>query len=142
MSRNACLDAPIIVPLSRDDLGVKKRVKVLGVTVGFFLGLLEPWLLVTGKTGEEGGGSSGTGVVRILVHAVSGSGSSIASGLTITLVISHKKFSYGCCCKCCENSEMSDGKNLSARKVDQNFLIEIAVCGSRARCLSATDVTS
>lgn len=40
MSLNACLAALILLLLPTEDLGVKKRVKVLGVTVGPFLGLL------------------------------------------------------------------------------------------------------
>lgn len=40
MSLNACLEAPIRPPLSRDDLGVKNRVKDLGVIVGALRGLL------------------------------------------------------------------------------------------------------
>lgn len=40
ISLNACLEAPILPPLSRDDLGVKNRVKDLGVIVGALRGLL------------------------------------------------------------------------------------------------------
>lgn len=54
ISCRACLDAPIFLPLTREDLGVKKRVNVLGVTVGFFLGLLEPSSPGSGRGGEDG----------------------------------------------------------------------------------------
>ncbi len=53
ISLNACLDAPMRPPRSRDDLGVKKRVKDLGVIVGALRGLLPCCLLRLGSTGEE-----------------------------------------------------------------------------------------
>ena len=53
MSLKACLDAPIRPPRSRDDLGVKNRVKLLGVIVGGLRGLLPCWLLRPGSTGDE-----------------------------------------------------------------------------------------
>ena len=53
MSLKACLDAPIRPPRSRDDLGVKKRVKVRGVIVGALRGLLPCCLLRLGSTGDE-----------------------------------------------------------------------------------------
>ena len=53
MSLNACLDAPIRPPRSREDLGVKNRVKVLGVIVGALRGLLPCCLPRLGSTGEE-----------------------------------------------------------------------------------------
>ena len=53
MSLNACLEAPIRPPRSREDLGVKNRVKVLGVIVGAFRGLLPFCLPRLGSAGEE-----------------------------------------------------------------------------------------
>ena len=53
MSLNACLDAPIRPPRSRDDLGVKKRVNVLGVIVGALRGLLPCFWCRLGSTGDE-----------------------------------------------------------------------------------------
>lgn len=55
ISLNACLDAPIRPPRSRDDLGVKNRVKLLGVIVGGLRGLrvVLPCLLGLGSTGDE-----------------------------------------------------------------------------------------
>ena len=53
MSLNACLDAPIRPPRSRDDLGVKKRVNVLGVIVGALRGLLPCFWFRLGSTGDE-----------------------------------------------------------------------------------------
>ena len=53
ISLNACRDAPIRPPLSRDDLGVKNRVKDLGVIVGGLRGLLPCRWLRLGRTGEE-----------------------------------------------------------------------------------------
>ena len=41
MSLNACLDAPILDPRPSEDLGVKKRVNLFGVTVGDCLRLVE-----------------------------------------------------------------------------------------------------
>ena len=55
MSLKACLDAPILPPRLREDFGVKKRVKDLGVIVGGLRCLLPGWLLDTGSTGEEVG---------------------------------------------------------------------------------------
>lgn len=57
ISRSACLDAPTLLSLLRDDFGVKKRLNVRGVTFGPFLGFSEHWLLVRGRRGEDGGGS-------------------------------------------------------------------------------------
>ena len=53
MSLNACLEAPIRPPRSREDLGVKNRVKVLGVIVGALRGLLPCCLLRLGSAGDE-----------------------------------------------------------------------------------------
>ena len=53
ISLNACLDAPIRPPRSREDLGVKNRVKVLGVIVGGLRGLLPCCFLGLGSTGDE-----------------------------------------------------------------------------------------
>ena len=53
ISLNACLDAPIRPPRSKDDLGVKNRVKDLGVIVGGLRGLLPCCLLRLGSTGDE-----------------------------------------------------------------------------------------
>ena len=53
ISLSACLDAPIRPPRSRDDLGVKNRVKDLGVIVGAFRGLLPCCLLRLGSAGDE-----------------------------------------------------------------------------------------
>ena len=53
MSLNACLDAPIRPPRSREDFGVKNRVKVLGVIVGALRGLLPCCLPRLGSTGDE-----------------------------------------------------------------------------------------
>lgn len=53
MSLNACLDAPIRPPRSREDFGVKNRVKVLGVIVGALRGLLPCLLSRVGSTGDE-----------------------------------------------------------------------------------------
>lgn len=53
ISLNACRDAPIRPPLSRDDLGVKNRVKDLGVIVGGFRGLVPCRLLRLGRIGDE-----------------------------------------------------------------------------------------
>lgn len=53
MSLNACLDAPIRPPRSREDLGVKNRVKDLGVIVGALRGLLPYCLPKLGSTGDE-----------------------------------------------------------------------------------------
>ena len=53
MSLNACLDAPIRPPRSKEDLGVKNRVKDLGVIVGALRGLLPCCLTRLGSTGEE-----------------------------------------------------------------------------------------
>ena len=57
ISFNACLEAPTFLPLSKEDLGVKKRVKVLGVTVGFFFGfpLVVSWDWLEGKRGGDDG---------------------------------------------------------------------------------------
>ena len=53
ISLSACLDAPILPPLSNDDFGVKKRVNDLGVIVGGFFCLLLPRLVWIGRVGEE-----------------------------------------------------------------------------------------
>ena len=53
ISLSACLDAPTRPPRSRDDLGVKNRVKDLGVIVGGFRGLLPCCLIRLGRTGDE-----------------------------------------------------------------------------------------
>ena len=53
MSLNTCLDVPIRPPRSREDLGVKNRVKDLGVIVGALRGLLPCSLLRLGSTGDE-----------------------------------------------------------------------------------------
>ncbi len=53
MSLNACLDAPIRPPRSREDLGVKNRVKLLGVIVGALRGLLPCCLPTLRSTGDE-----------------------------------------------------------------------------------------
>lgn len=53
MSLNACLDAPIRPPLSKEDFGVKNRVNVLGVIVGALRGLLPCCLSRVGSTGDE-----------------------------------------------------------------------------------------
>lgn len=59
ISRSACLDAPALLSLLRDDFGVKKRLNVRGVTLGPFLGFSEHWLLVVGgRRGDDGGGGS------------------------------------------------------------------------------------
>lgn len=55
MSLNACREAPILPPLSSDDLGVKNRVKDLGVIVGALRGLLPSCFLAGGRTGDEVG---------------------------------------------------------------------------------------
>lgn len=57
MSLNACLDAPIRPPLSKEDFGVKKRVKDLGVIVGGLRCLLPCCFPAKGRTGEEVGSS-------------------------------------------------------------------------------------
>ncbi len=57
ISLKACLEGPIRPPRSKDDLGVKKRVKDLGVIVGGLRGLLLCWLPRTGSIGEEAGSS-------------------------------------------------------------------------------------
>lgn len=53
MSLNACLEAPIRPPRSKEDFGVKNRVKDLGVIVGALRGLLPCCLLRLGSTGDE-----------------------------------------------------------------------------------------
>ena len=53
ISLNTCLDAPILSPLSREDLGVKKRVNDRGVIVGALRGLLLWWSLGGGRIGDE-----------------------------------------------------------------------------------------
>ena len=59
ISRSACLDAPTLLSLFRDDFGVKKRLNVRGVTFGPFFGFSEHWLLVVGgRRGEDGRGGS------------------------------------------------------------------------------------
>ena len=55
MSLNACREAPILPPLSSDDLGVKNRVKDRGVIVGALRGLLPSCFLGGGRTGDEVG---------------------------------------------------------------------------------------
>lgn len=59
MSLKICLDFPILNFFSCDERGVKKRVKVRGVTVGFLLGLPELWHFGSGSgsgsAGDEGG---------------------------------------------------------------------------------------
>lgn len=55
MSLNACLDAPIRPLRFREDLGVKNRVKDLGVIVGALRGLLPYCLPKLGSTGDESG---------------------------------------------------------------------------------------
>lgn len=67
ISLKACRDAPIFLPLPRDDLGVKKRVKVLGVTVDRLLGFPEHGLLGVGSDGEDGGFSSPFGLLLVSV---------------------------------------------------------------------------
>ena len=61
ISLNICLEDPKFLSLPIDDRGVKKRVKVLGVTVGFFLGLWESWLLERGSNGDDSGDCSCVG---------------------------------------------------------------------------------
>ena len=53
MSLNACLDAPTRPPRSKEDLGVKNRVKDLGVIVGALRGLLPCFLTRLGRIGDE-----------------------------------------------------------------------------------------
>lgn len=53
MSLNACLEAPMRPPRSREDFGVKNRVKLLGVIVGALRGLLPGCLPRVGNTGDE-----------------------------------------------------------------------------------------
>ena len=55
MSLSACREAPILPPLSSDDLGVKNRVKDRGVIVGALRGLLPSCFLGGGRTGDEVG---------------------------------------------------------------------------------------
>lgn len=73
ISRSACLDAPTLLSLLRDDFGVKKRLNVRGVTFGPFLGFSEHWLLVRGRRGEDGGGGSDCGILSPLLD-MSGAG--------------------------------------------------------------------
>lgn len=65
ISLNACLAALILSLLSDDGLGVKKRVKVLGVTVGPFLGLLPTRLSKAGSTGDDIKFSTGVGFLLV-----------------------------------------------------------------------------
>ena len=55
MSLKSCREAPILPPLSSDDLGVKNRVKDRGVIVGALRGLLPSCFLAGGRTGDEVG---------------------------------------------------------------------------------------
>lgn len=55
MSLNACREAPILPPLSSDDLGVKNRVKDLGVIVGALRGLPPSCFFAGGRMGDEVG---------------------------------------------------------------------------------------
>lgn len=59
ISLKICLEAPTFVPNPTDDLGVKNRVKVLGVTVAFFLVL--PLLVPSGWLDDGIGGDSTEG---------------------------------------------------------------------------------
>lgn len=65
ISLNACLDAPIRPPRSKEDLGVKKRVNDRGVIVGGFRCLLPLCFPGVGRIGEEAGSppSSDTAVL-------------------------------------------------------------------------------
>lgn len=75
ISRSACLDAPTLLSLLRDDFGVKKRLNVRGVTFGPFLGFSEHWLLLArGRRGEDGvGGGSDCGILSPVLD-MSGAG--------------------------------------------------------------------
>lgn len=75
ISLKVCLDAPIFLPLPSDDLGVKKRVKVLGVTVGRFLGLPEHGLLEIGRSGGESGSWLIFGLLLVVSMACENEGS-------------------------------------------------------------------
>ena len=72
ISLKVCLDAPIFPILPSDDLGVKKRENVLGVTVGRFLGLAE---FETGRRGEEGGSWLVVGLLIVVSMASENDGS-------------------------------------------------------------------
>lgn len=61
ISLKICLEVPIFWLPPDDDRGLKKRVKVLGVIVDFFLGFLKPWLLESGSKGDDGGDNSCVG---------------------------------------------------------------------------------
>ena len=63
---SAFLEAPILPPLSREDLGVKKRVKDLGVIVGGLRGLPPVSFCNWGRIGDELGSCSHTAVIRRL----------------------------------------------------------------------------
>ena len=68
MSLKACLDAPMRPPRSREDLGVKNRVKDLGVIVGALRGLLRDSLPRLGSTGDEPKFSSFVEVAQLEKH--------------------------------------------------------------------------
>lgn len=65
MSLNACLAALILLLLPTEDLGVKKRVKVLGVTVGPFLVLLLTFSFNVGSGLDDIEFSSGVGCLLV-----------------------------------------------------------------------------
>ena len=69
ISLKICLDVPLFFLGFKQDLGVKKRTNVLGVTVGCFLGLPVPRILL--EIGESGNGWGFVSGVNLLSFRIS-----------------------------------------------------------------------
>lgn len=89
ISRNACLEAPILTSFFNDERGVKKRFNRLGVTVGSCLGRLLSALPEGAGFGKSGSFPSG---VVALVVALRLLGVSVWPAIAVLLILCREIF--------------------------------------------------